>query len=181
MEIEPTCRSHFGGSWERLIKPFKDAFYKVIGTRILSDETLTSFNCEVEAALNSRPLTTVSSHPTDTAALTPNHILLGRHSTILPPGLFLPRTLTQRKTWKISQNLTQQFQNRYLKDYLPILTTRTEWTQITQNIQIGHLFWPLEYLTPRGLWPLGRVLRTFPGSDGIFRSCEIQTSCGLLN
>ena len=29
---------HFGGFWERLIKPFKDAFYEVIGTRILGDE-----------------------------------------------------------------------------------------------------------------------------------------------
>ena len=122
----PPAAPHFGGSWERLIKPFKDAFYKVIGTRILSDETLSTFFCEVEAVMNLRPLTTVSSDPTDTEALTPIHILLGRPSTILPPGLFLPRTLTQRKTWKEAQVLTQQFWNRYLKNYLPLLNTRTK-------------------------------------------------------
>ena len=78
----------FAGSWERVIKPFKDAFYKVIGTRILSDQTLSSFTCEVEAVMNSRPLTTVSSDPTDTEALTPNHFLLRGPSTVLPPVLF---------------------------------------------------------------------------------------------
>ena len=173
----PPAAPHFGGSWEKVIKPFKDAFYKIIGTRILCDETLSTFTCEVEAVMNSRPLTIVSSDPTDTEALTPIHILQGRPSTILPPGLFLPRTLTQRKTWKKAQVLTQQFWNRYLKNYLPLLTIRTKWTQPTQNIQIGDLVWLLEDLTPRGLWPLGRVLRFFPGSDKIV---EIHTSRGRL-
>ena len=83
-KFNPPAAPHLGGSWERLIKPFKDAFFKVIGTRILSDETLSTCTCEVEAVMNSWPLTTVSSEPTDTEALTPNHILLGRPSTILP-------------------------------------------------------------------------------------------------
>ena len=179
-KFNPPAAPHFGGSCERLIKPFKDAFYKVIGTTILSEETLSTFTCEVEAVMNSRPLTTVSSDPTDTEVLTPNHILRGRTSAILTPGLFLTRILTQRKTWKQAQVLTQQFWNRYLKDYLPTLTTRTKWTKPTQNIQIGYLVWLLEDLTPRSLWPLGRVLRTFPGLDGIVRSCEIQTNRGLL-
>ena len=141
---------------------------------------MSTFTCEVEALMNSRPLTTVSSDPTDTEVSTPNHILRGRTSAILTPGLFLARILTQRKTWKQAQVLTQQFWNRYLKDYLPTLTTRTKWTKPTQNIQIGYLVWLLEDLTPRSLWPLGRVLRTFPGLDGIVRSCEIQTNRGLL-
>ena len=153
-KFNPTSVSHFCGSCERLIELFTDS-YKVIGTRILKDETLSTFTCEVEARMNSRPLTTVSSDPTDTEALSPNHILLGRPSIILPPVLFLTRTLTQKKTWKQAQVLTQQCWNRYLKDYLPTLTTRTKWTQPTQNIQTGDLVWLLDDLTPRGLWPLG--------------------------
>ena len=180
-KFNPPAAPHFGGSWERLIKTFKIAFYKVIGTRALDDETLSTFTCEVEAMMNSRPLTHVSSDPTDDEPLTPNHLLLGRPTNNLPPGLFLPRHTTDKKTWKQAQALSQQFWNRYLKDYLPTLTTRTKWTKQVENLRQGDLVWILEDLTPRGLWPLGRVLRTFPGADGIVRSCEIKTSRGILH
>ena len=64
-KFNPPAAPHFGGSWERLIKTFKIAFYKVIGTRTLDEETLSTFTGEVEAMMNSRPLTHVSSDPTD--------------------------------------------------------------------------------------------------------------------
>ena len=180
-KFNPPAPLHFGGSWERLIKTFKIAFYKVIGTRTLDEEALSTFTCQVEAMMNFRPLTHVSSDPTDDEPLTPNHLLLGRPTNNLPPGLFLPRHTTDKRTWKQAQALSQQFWNRYLKDYLPTLTTRTKWTKQVENLQKGDLVWILEDLTPRGLWPLGRVLRTFPGADGIVRSCEIKTSRGILH
>ena len=90
-KFNPPAAPHFDGSWERLNKPFKDfkdAFYKVIENKILSDETLSRFKCEVEAVLNSRSLTTASSYPTDTEVVTPNHILLGRPTTFSPWFVF---------------------------------------------------------------------------------------------
>ena len=131
--------------------------------------------------MNSRPLTHVSSDPTDDEPLTLNHLLLGRPTNNFPHGLFLPRHTTDQRTWKQAQALSQQFWNRYLKDYLPTLTTRTKWTKQVESLQQGDLVWILEDLTPRGLWPLGWVLRTFPGADGIVRSCEIKTSRGTLH
>ena len=46
--------------------------------------------CEVESTLNERPLTEMTSDPTDTEALTPNHVLLLNASVTFPPasGLF---------------------------------------------------------------------------------------------
>ena len=41
--------------------------------------------CEVEAIVNSRPLTTVSGEPDDLEPLTPNHILTTKSTVILPP------------------------------------------------------------------------------------------------
>ena len=178
--FNPPSAPHFGGSWERLIRIFKDSFYKVIGPRTLSDETIATYTCEIEAFMNSRPLTTVSSDPADMEPLTPNHFLLGRSSPNLPPGLFTPRHITNKKTWKQAQLLAQHFWNRYLREYLPTLTKRTKWTKPIDNLETGDLVWILEDLTPRGLWPLGRVLRTFPGSDGVVRSCELKTSRGII-
>ena len=40
----------------------------------LTDESLNTLLCEVEAVLNHRPLTEISSDPDDAEPLTPNHI-----------------------------------------------------------------------------------------------------------
>ena len=34
--------------------------------------------------------------------------------------------------------------------------------------------------TPRGCWPLGRIVTVFPGSDNVVRSAEVKTKFGLL-
>ena len=45
--------------------------------------------CEVEAVLDSRPLTKVSDDPYDLQALSPNHLLLVRAAPECPPGVFV--------------------------------------------------------------------------------------------
>ena len=52
----PPSSPHFGGSWESLVKVFKNAFYRVIGSRTLTHDTLSTFVCEVAAMMNGRPL-----------------------------------------------------------------------------------------------------------------------------
>ena len=134
-----STRQTFISPWVFRVCDSSPLLYKVIGTRTLDDETLSTFTCEVEAMMNSRPLTHVSSDPTDDEPLTPNHLLLGRPTNNLPPGLFLPRHTTDKKTWKQAQALSEQFRYRYLKDYLPTLTTRTKWTKQVENLQQGDL------------------------------------------
>ena len=50
----PPSSAHFGGSWESLVKVFKNAFYRVIGSRTLTHDTLSTFVCEVAAMMNGR-------------------------------------------------------------------------------------------------------------------------------
>ena len=38
--------------------------------------------------------------------------------------------------------------------------------------------WVLKDLTPRGIWPLGRVVETSPGRDGEVRVAKVEMAYG---
>ena len=60
-------------------------FHATLGNRKLTEDVLLTTFCLVEQTLNARPLKAVSSDPNDFDALCPNHFLLGRLSSCLPP------------------------------------------------------------------------------------------------
>ena len=82
--FNPPSAPHQGGIWERLVRSFKHVLYTILGTRRLTDKVLHTTFCLVENALNSRPLTPVSTDPCNLNALTPIHFLLGEHSDRIP-------------------------------------------------------------------------------------------------
>ena len=55
--------------------------------------------------------------------------------------------------------------NRWLREYLPRLITCKKWLQPTANVKIGDLVLVSDYAVPRGYWPLGRIVKVFPGHD----------------
>ena len=177
-KFNPPLAPHFDGSWERLFQVFKLSLYKVLGSRTLIDETLSTFTCEIESNMNSRPLTNVSSDINDPLPLTPNHFLLGRPSTNLPSGVFSQSKVAVTKSWKTSQILAQHFWNRFIREYLPNQQKRSKWHKVNQNLKVHDLVWILEDFTPRGLWPLAKVIEVYPGSDKVVRSVKIKTAYG---
>ena len=80
----PARAPWYGGFWERLIGLTKTSLEKILGRRFVSMETLQTIVTEIEAVLNDRPLTHVSSNLHDLEPLTPSHLLYGRKMTSLP-------------------------------------------------------------------------------------------------
>ena len=37
-----------------------------------------------------------------------------------------------------------------------------------------------EHAVPRGFWPLGRIVKVFPGHDNVVRSAEVKTKFGVM-
>ncbi|XP_066958212.1 uncharacterized protein [Macrobrachium rosenbergii] len=68
----------WGGWWEHLIRSVKVALRKTLGTKTLSRSELETTLHEVEACINSRPLTFVGEEPDVANPLTPSHFLIGR-------------------------------------------------------------------------------------------------------
>ena len=60
------------------------------------------------------------------------------------------------------------------------LNVRQKWSTGTHTIKQGTLVVLKEKNTPCQQWELGRVLETFPGSDGIIRTVTVKTASDIL-
>ncbi|XP_017796995.1 PREDICTED: uncharacterized protein LOC108578221, partial [Habropoda laboriosa] len=118
----PPRSPHFGGLWEAAVKSFKHHFSRVIGETLLTYEALHSYATEIEAILNSRPLTSLSSDPNDFNPLTPAHFLIGGPLTSIPEHDFRDTNVSQLSTWQHVQKMKQHFWTRWHKEYLHELT-----------------------------------------------------------
>lgn len=74
----PVASPHFGGLWEAGVKAVKSHLKKTLSETTLTFEEFCTVLYQVEACLNSRPLTPLSNDPKDLQALTPGHFLIGR-------------------------------------------------------------------------------------------------------
>ena len=77
-----SAASHMGGAWERLIRSVKCILKRLLDEQLVNDETLLTVKGEVEAILNSPPITPNCDSPFDVEALTPNHLLMLRSHTV---------------------------------------------------------------------------------------------------
>ena len=83
-QLIPKRAPWYGRWWERLIGLTKLTIKKVLGRTHVSLITLQTLVTEVEAVLNDRPLTYITSDVRDADPLTPSHLLCGRRITSLP-------------------------------------------------------------------------------------------------
>ena len=96
--------SHMGGVWECQIRSVCNVQSVLLGTNgnQLDDESLSTFMCEAEAIVNSRPLTVDGlADPDSLAPLTPNHLLTMKSKIMLsPPGNFQNVDMYSRRHWR---------------------------------------------------------------------------------
>jgi hypothetical protein len=171
--FNPPTGSHHGGVWERCIRTVRKILRALVKQQTLNDEALATLMCEVEAIVNSRPLTAVSSDPKDMEPLTPNHLLLLRGQPSLPPGLFSKDDLYSRKRWRQIQYMSDLFWKRWTREYLPRLQERQKWFYPRRNFAVDDL-------VLRNTWPVGRITKVFPDKKGFVRRVVVKTSSAIL-
>lgn len=176
----PPHAPHFGGAWERLVRSVKMALKAVLKEQVVSESVLRTTLTEVEATLNSRPLTYNSSNVNDYTALTPNHFLHGGASYIAPIGELDPGDIDSRKRWRQCQVLADHVWRRWKKEYLPSLTVRNKWKLEQRNLKVDDLVIVVDENLPRGQWMLGRIVEIFNSQDSRVRSVKVKTSQGTF-
>ena len=171
---------HFGGVWERLVQIVKRALLLNLASAKLTWDVFSTIVIETESLDNARPLTHVRSDIEDEDPLTPNHFLIGRAFPNVPACVFKETPTIQKKTWTQVRQQLEAIWKRLLKKYIPTLNTRKKWLKPDAKLEVNEVVWFLEEWTPRGIWHLGRVTRTFTCPDKTARSCEVKTVLGFL-
>lgn len=176
----PPMSPHFGGCWERMVRSVKSCLAITLSTKVPTEELLLTLLTEVEHTLNSRPLTDVPLEHIDDDAITPNHLLMGRSSGMVPFGEFNENDVHLRKQWRASQRLADMFWALWVKSYLPSLTLRSKWHKVGRKLAVNDLVLVADSNQPRDSWPKGLVVQTYPGKDGEVRAVDIRTTHGIL-
>ena len=146
--------------------------------RAVTDEILVTAAAEAENAINSRPLTYVSVDPEDPEPLTPNHFLIGTSNPTRPLDHPEMRDPPLRKRLVYSQMLADLFWRRWMDEYVPFLIERRKWLKDRRNVKEGDIVLVVDRNTPRGEWPVGRILRPNPSPDGRVRTTLVKTRSG---
>lgn len=175
----PPYSPHFGGLWESAVKLTKNLLVKACKTSILNFEELTTLLCQIEACLNSRPLTPLSSDPADVRALTPGHFLIGV-PLLDVPDVNSSTNISLSARWNLIQKMKREFWNRWTRDYLHHLQQRPKWCSKRSNLQINDLVIIHEPNSPPLFWRMGRIAKVFPGRDNQVRVIEIHTKEGMV-
>ncbi|XP_071652185.1 uncharacterized protein [Temnothorax longispinosus] len=173
----PPNAPHFGGLWEAAVKSAKFHMTRIVGKVHLTFEELQTVLCEIEAILNSRPLTQLSSDPNDLNYLTPDHFLIGTALNSFPCSDLSDVNENRLMRWQRVEQIRQHFWRRWSDEYLHSLQERSKW-QSNTGIQLEPN--QLVLIKQQNLAPLqwtpGRVQEVHPGSDNIARTATIKTS-----
>ena len=158
-ETIPEKAPHFGGLWEAAVKSAKYHLHRVVGTQWLTYEEFSTVTCQIESCLNSRPLTTITSHAVDgISVLTPGHFLIGRPLKAYPETTLLQEPSLLRR-WTMCQAMVHHFWCRWSREYLQQLQSLPKWRNAIPNLQIGDVVVIKEDNAFTSHWPLAQLFQ----------------------
>ena len=175
----------WGGIFERMVRSTKRCLKKMIGQAVFSYDELLTAVTEVEAIINSRPISYVSSYDLE-EPLTPSHLLHGRRLLSLPDNLsdedeagdqdFGVDTTHLNRRVRHLNNTLNQFWRRWRTEYLLELRDSHRYCKngSSKTIAIGDVVVVHDEAQPRGFWKLAKVEDTIMGDDGNVRGAILR-------
>jgi hypothetical protein len=168
-KFHPPGAPHFGGLWEAGVKSVKYHLHRMC-------------TAQIESCFNSRPITAMSSDPSDLAALTPGHFLIGCPLNAVPDPCLAEVNINRLDRWQQIQCLQQQFWSRWSGPggFLTRLQQRPKWMKTRDQPQNNDLVLLKDERLPPQKWKLGSIIEMFPGADGLIRVASVRTADGIV-
>jgi hypothetical protein len=200
-DLEPFARTHrltfslapvrapwHQGAVERLVGLAKASLKPLLHKRRISDDDFSTLLTQVEAILNSRPLTALTEDPEDARPLTPASLLAPHQILLTPPQddlLTIPgdQGNALRAAVRRQEHLVNDFWLRWARDYVTSLRARHlaagagKPLPVLKKPTVGALYL-LADATPRANWKLARVKEAHPDEQGVVRYVTVRTSSG---
>ena len=172
----------WGGMWERLVWSVKTCLCKVIGKASLSYKEIETILTEVEAVVNSRPITFTHTSSEEPVPLSPSHFLIGQRLTALPPTVNATSAVPDvnqnqlNRRWRYRQRIVNMFWIRWKREYLMELRSAHCSSPVKgpSDLKPGDVVLVNEDKLPKHLWKLGRITEVYVGRDGKVRSCLVM-------
>lgn len=174
----PPRSPHVGGLWEAGVKSFKYHLKRIAPSQNFTFEELCTLSTQIEACLNSRPLTPLSTDPNDPKPLTPGHFLTGDSLIAICEPDLQDINENRLSRWQRVQQLNQSFWKIWHTEYLQNLQKRYKWNKHSQNVKIDDIVLIQEDNLPPTNWLMGRIIKLHPGKDGIVRIVTLKTQNG---
>lgn len=105
--FNPPSAPHFGGKWEAGVKSVKYHLRRVVGATLLTYEEFNTLLTQIEATLNSRPLSALTEDPDDLQALTPGHFLMGCAPTTIPEPSIEHLNSSRLSRWQLIRQMME--------------------------------------------------------------------------
>lgn len=176
----PPHAPNFGGLWEAGVRCIKTHLRKVIGNSTLTYEELSTLLSQVEACLNSRPISLLSDDPNDPLPLTPGHFLIGEPILNVTDESFTDCNLTNLERWRLVQKMLNNIWKRWAKEYLVNLSQRHKWFLEKHDVNVGDIVIVKDDNIPPSKWILGQIIIKHVGPDNVTRVVTIRTKNNTL-
>ena len=173
-KFAPARSPHFNGLSEAAVKSAKLHMKKVLHSVEITYDELGTIVAEIEAILNSRPLTPMSSDPNDLQPLTAGHFLIGAPLTAIDDRDLPYKSKT--KMWHKIVEIRNEFWDRWSKEYMAELQGKGKWRTDQDNIKIGALVIMKEDDIAPLKWKMGRVTQVFYDDNEKVRVVELKTA-----
>ena len=171
-----------GGFYERMIKVVKNCLRKVLYRKRVSLDELQTVVVEIQSRVNNRPLTYINSGRDSPEPLTPAHLLYGRRIEAMPPLIFEDESDPSyvdhdwlNRQFSLLSCIISKFERVWKQEYIISLRERhygSSKAKELNNLRVGDVVL-LQIDSPRGDWPLGRIVKLRSDSEGVVRSVEV--------
>lgn len=176
----PPRAPHFGGLWEAAVKTAKSHMYRTLASARLTFEELTTALVEIEAVMNSRPLTPSSTDPNDLEVITAGHFIIGCSLQTIPERVNTDAEISNLQRWQRITAVKAHFWRRWHYEYLTNLQSNYKWQRPCKNIKVDDMVLVHEDNLPPMKWVTGRIINIVTGSDGHTRVADIKTPTTTL-
>lgn len=176
----PPHAPNFGGLWEAGVRSTKGHLRRIIGESTLTYEEMSTVLAQIEACLNSRPLSLMPDSPNQPLPLTPGHFLIGEPLITVPERNYENSNVSSLRRWQVTQRMVQCFWRRWSTEYLTHLLQRHKWARQIPEPSVGDVVLVKEDGLPPARWLLGRVETKHAGNDNITRVVTLRCNGSLI-